>query len=70
MVYRVLTMTDRNLARIQLATLAIFLGQAAYSALRPASPAVRWVSVAVAVVMAVALVWKIRQYRRRYPSNL
>jgi hypothetical protein len=63
-------MTDRNLARVQLASLAIFLGQAAYNALRPASPAVRWLSVVLAVVMAVALAWKVRQYRRRYPSNV
>ena len=70
MVPRVLTMTDRSLARIQLAALAIFLEQAVDNAFRAGTATVRWVAVAGAVAIAVALVWKIRRYRQRYPTEV
>lgn len=63
-------MTDRNLARIQLAALAIFLEQAVDNAVRAGTATVRWLAVALAVGLVVALVWKIRRYRRRYPSKV
>lgn len=63
-------MTDRNLARVQLAALAIFLEQAVDNAFRAGTATVRWIAVVFAVVIAVSLVWKIRQYRRRYRSEV
>jgi len=63
-------MTDRNLARIQLAALAILLEQAVDIAFRASTAAPRWIAGALAVGIVVALVWKIRQYRRRYPSKV
>jgi len=70
MVYRVLTMTDRNLARIQLAALAILLEQAVDIAFRASTATPRWIAATLAVGIVVALVWKIRWYRRRYPSKV
>jgi hypothetical protein len=63
-------MTNRNVARLQLAALAIFLEQTAFNALRAGSTTVRWASVTLAVGFAASLAWKIRQYRHRYPSNV
>ena len=63
-------MTDRNLARIQLAALAIFLEQSVDTAVRAGTPTLRWVALAMAVAIAVTLVWKIRRYRQRYPREV
>lgn len=63
-------MTDRNLARIQLAALAIFLEQSVDNAVRAGTATVRGVALAVAVTIAVTLVWKIRRYRQRYPREV